>query len=107
LNCGVGFLYKSALIFVKPEASAIRRDAFSPAIRFAHKLTKKQTRLQALRQNSMLVYIRIHAWQKIIQGRRRAFFARMTIMTGATGGQAPGLMSEISSQVILTQSHSY
>jgi hypothetical protein len=44
LNCGVGFLYKSALIFVKPEASAIRRDAFSPAIRFAHKLTKKQTR---------------------------------------------------------------
>jgi len=45
------------LIFVKPEASAIRRDAFSPAIRYAHKLTKKQTRLQASRQNSMLVYV--------------------------------------------------
>ncbi|KAF1082048.1 MAG: hypothetical protein GQF41_1688 [Candidatus Rifleibacterium amylolyticum] len=48
-------LYKSALIFVKSEASAIRRDAFSPAIRFAHKLTKKQTRLQASQQNSVLV----------------------------------------------------
>jgi len=31
-------------------AAAFRRDAFSPAIRFAHKLTKKQTRLQALQQ---------------------------------------------------------
>jgi hypothetical protein len=31
----------------------------------------------------------------------------MAIMTGATGGLVPGLMSEISSQAILTQSHSY
>ncbi|KAF1082958.1 MAG: hypothetical protein GQF41_0725 [Candidatus Rifleibacterium amylolyticum] len=28
-------------------ASAFSRVAFSPAIRFAHKLTKKQSRLQA------------------------------------------------------------
>ena len=28
-------------------------------------------------------------------------------MTGATGGLAPGLISEISSQVALTQSYSY
>jgi len=34
--------------YLLSEASTFSRVAFSPAIRFAHKLTKKQSRLQAL-----------------------------------------------------------
>ena len=52
-------------------AAAFRRDAFSPAIRFAHKLTKKQTRLQALQQLTGFVSL-LAAIRLVRQGWRHA-----------------------------------
>jgi|GEM_PF-2991072 len=52
------------LVF-NPEASAVSRNAFSSATRFAHKLTKKQTRLPASQPNSMFVYV--NCWRELLQ----------------------------------------